>query len=279
MFEPDPVVSIGEFSRLTYLSVKTLRHYHDVGLLEPAAIDPSTGYRRYSLDQVPRAHLIRRLRDLDMPVPEVRAVLRAPDDVARDATIRSHLERMEAELARTRGVVASLRELLSSAPSAPLAVTFLDVPVQPVFAVRATVAALDAGGWYADARLLLDSALAHVDARAAGPHGATWAHEYFEDERGEVVAFVPVPRGAAPRARDVAAGVESIELAGGRFAVAEHLGGFDDFDRTYGALGSHVVRHAAGLPDAIREVYRVGPDGDDPSVARTDVYWPVRATA
>lgn len=273
MFEPAHAVPIGEFSRLTYLSVKTLHHYHDVGLLEPASIDPSTGYRRYSLDQVARAHLIRRLRDLDMPVADVRAVLTAPDDTARDATLRAHLERMEAELARTRAVVASLRELLSPAP--PLVVRFVDVPAQPVFALRAIVTAADAGQWYDDVRHRLDAALGGVDARATGPHGATWAHEYFEEERGEVVAFVPVPPGVRPGR---GGGVASGELAGGRFAVAEHFGGFDDFDRTYGALGSHVIRHAVGLPDAIREVYRCGPaDSDDPSDYRTEVHWPVQA--
>jgi MerR family regulatory protein len=38
-------LSIGEYSRATCLSVKTLRHYHEVGLLEPAHVDPSSGYR------------------------------------------------------------------------------------------------------------------------------------------------------------------------------------------------------------------------------------------
>jgi hypothetical protein len=40
-------LSIGEYSRATYLGVKTLRHYHEVGLLEPAHVDPSSGYRYY----------------------------------------------------------------------------------------------------------------------------------------------------------------------------------------------------------------------------------------
>ncbi len=52
----DTVVGIGEFSKMSYLSVKALRHYHDVGLLEPAAVDPATGYRRYTTAQVPVAH-------------------------------------------------------------------------------------------------------------------------------------------------------------------------------------------------------------------------------
>ena len=48
-------VSVGRFATITHLSVKTLRHYQQVGLLEPAQIDPSTGYRYYTLDQLPTA--------------------------------------------------------------------------------------------------------------------------------------------------------------------------------------------------------------------------------
>lgn len=61
------LLSIGEFATVTHLSVKTLRHYHDEGLLEPERIDPHSGYRYYSTAQVPTAQVIRRFRDLDMP--------------------------------------------------------------------------------------------------------------------------------------------------------------------------------------------------------------------
>ena len=46
-------VTIGDFSRASHLSVKTLRHYHEVGLLEPSQIDPDNGYRYYTADQIP----------------------------------------------------------------------------------------------------------------------------------------------------------------------------------------------------------------------------------
>jgi len=43
---------IGHFARATHINVKTLRHYHSIGLLEPAIVDPKTGYRRYALEQI-----------------------------------------------------------------------------------------------------------------------------------------------------------------------------------------------------------------------------------
>jgi DNA-binding transcriptional MerR regulator len=72
-------LSIGDFSRVTHLSVKTLRHYHDVGLLEPDQVDPHSGYRYYTTTQIPTAQVIRRFRDLGMPVREVGEVLATTD--------------------------------------------------------------------------------------------------------------------------------------------------------------------------------------------------------
>src|SRR5690348_11465588 len=112
---------------MTYLSVKALRHYHDVGLLEPAEIDASSGYRRYTADQVAIAQAIRRFRDLDMPIDQVRTVLQAPDLTTRNQAILDHLASMQEQLERTQQTVASLQALLSS-PSAPRAVDYRTLP-------------------------------------------------------------------------------------------------------------------------------------------------------
>src|SRR5271168_1991076 len=107
-----PSFSIGDFSRATHLTVKTLRHYHETGLLEPAQIDLQTGYRRYATEQIPVAQIIKRFRDLDMPLSEIRAVLSAPDVQARNDLIAAHLKRLESSLVKTQSAVASLRSLL-----------------------------------------------------------------------------------------------------------------------------------------------------------------------
>ena len=128
-------LTIGEFSKMTYLSVKALRHYHDVGLLEPADIDPASGYRHYSADQVPTAQAIRRFRDLDMPIEQVRVVLQAPDLATRNRAILDHLEAMQEQLERTQHTVASLHALLTT-PSAPKPITYRTLAATPALAVR-----------------------------------------------------------------------------------------------------------------------------------------------
>ncbi|MEU8894967.1 MerR family transcriptional regulator [Nocardia sp. NPDC048505] len=264
-------VSIGEFSRLTCLSVKTLRYYHDIELLEPVAVDAGSGYRRYSTAQVGQAHLIRRLRLLDMPLPEIKAVLAAADTDSRDAALRTHLERMEAQLLRTRDVVASLRALL--APATPISVEYRSVPAFPALATAGQVSRAEIGAWCENAFGALYPALAAAGVEPGGVSGATYAMEFFAEDHGEVVAFVPVPAAArfAPPA-----GLELIELPARRFAVAVHTGAFDDFDRTYGALGSHVAEHDTALTEPIRELYLTSPgDTADADAYRTEVCWPL----
>ncbi|WP_405159449.1 MerR family transcriptional regulator [Nocardia sp. NBC_01499] len=264
-------VSIGEFARLTYLPVKTLRYYHDIELLEPVEIDTGSGYRRYSTDQVAQAHLIRRLRQLDMPLPEIKAVLAAPDDDVRNAALRAHLERMEAELARTRSVVASLRSLLT--PAAPIAVEYRSIPAFPALALTEVVSRADIGPWCAAAYPLLHQTLSTAGIESDGVDGATYSMDFFENDIGEVVAYVPLPAAARIESADR---VSVIELPARRFAVALHEGDFDDFDRTYGALGSYVAEHGTALAEPVRERYLLSPDDtDDPNTYRTEICWPV----
>lgn len=71
----DEVMTIGRFARISGLSIHTLRHYDDVGILVPAEVDPESGYRRYRRDQVRQARLIQALRWIDLPVEEIRTAL------------------------------------------------------------------------------------------------------------------------------------------------------------------------------------------------------------
>jgi DNA-binding transcriptional MerR regulator len=90
------VMPIGRFARRSGLSVGALRHYAEVGLLEPAWVDPQTGYRYYREDQVPVARRIAALRQLDVPLRVLRAVRDVPP-----AELRRGLAGYRAEIEAT----------------------------------------------------------------------------------------------------------------------------------------------------------------------------------
>ena len=81
------LVTIGRFSELTGLTIRALRLYDRIGVLHPALVNFSSGYRYYSLDQVAMAKRIHLLRALDMPLEEIRTLLHG----RRPEGIRQHL--------------------------------------------------------------------------------------------------------------------------------------------------------------------------------------------
>jgi DNA-binding transcriptional MerR regulator/effector-binding domain-containing protein len=259
--------------------VKALRHYHDVGVLEPAQVDPWSGYRFYEPDQIAVAQVIRRFRELGMPLEEVKAVLQAPDVGSRSDVIVAHLARMESQLAQTQAVVASLRSLLER-PAPVVAVEYRSAGRARALAVRDVVTEAEVQDWWVAAFTELYGVLSAAGIAPAGPGGALYASELFELEKGEVVAFVPVPVPVPGQGAFAGAGRAAvIDVPAAELAVALHQGPFADLDRTYGALGTYVAERELGIEGPIREYYLVAPwDTGDESAHRTEVGWPIFQT-
>ena len=106
------LMPIGRFSRLTGVGVKALRHYDEVGLLVPAAVDDETGYRFYSPEQVETAEAIRLLRRLDMSLDEIRTALAAGDPADLRAALVSHQRRIAIRDAGLRAARGELQRLI-----------------------------------------------------------------------------------------------------------------------------------------------------------------------
>jgi DNA-binding transcriptional MerR regulator len=268
------MLAIGDFSQMTHLSVKALRHYHEIGLLEPAAIDGETGYRFYDPGQIPTAQVIRRFRDLGMPLDQVKAVIEAPDLASRNEAIVTHLATMERQLDHTQAMVASLRVLLEG-PATPGAVEFRSVAPTPTLAIGETVSMDEVEPWCEAAFGELYRTLRRAGVAATGCGGALYHKELFEFELGEVVAFVPVTGQPGAEGRAFPFEVPAAELA-----VMLHRGRFSDLDQTYGALGTYVAERAIAVDGPIREHYLVtAAETDQESEYRTEVCWPVFHTA
>jgi DNA-binding transcriptional MerR regulator len=110
------MLKIGEFARIGQVSIVTLRHYDQCGLLKPSALDPNTGYRYYSLDQLSRLHRIVALKDLGFPLEQIAQLLE--DDLSleqlkgmfklKQAQIQQSID---LEQARLRHIAARLRQI------------------------------------------------------------------------------------------------------------------------------------------------------------------------
>lgn len=125
----DDLVSIGTVARRSGLSLRALRLYDGLGLLRPAHVDPATGYRRYGEDQVAQACLIARLREVDVPLPEVAALLAEEDGPARRRRLERWWSEQEAAAHRRRDLVAALGRHLEEGPALPTTLHELDADV------------------------------------------------------------------------------------------------------------------------------------------------------
>ena len=222
--------------------------------------------------------MIRRLRGLQMPVAEVRAVLAAADPEQRNQLIVAHLDRLEAELDRTRAAVGELRDLLER-PDGAAAVEHRSVPATPAVAIEATVAREDILAWWQGALGEL-----HASARAqgltpAGPSGGLYAGDLFQRDAGHATVFLPIAaddaNGQSTAAREIGR-VRRITIPATELAVVRHDGPLADIDLTYGELGAYVMRHEIGVDGPLREHYVRGLlDTDDESDWVTEIGWPI----
>jgi DNA-binding transcriptional MerR regulator/effector-binding domain-containing protein len=263
-------LTIGAFSRLTHLSIKTLRYYHEVGLLEPAVVDPDSGYRYYRPGQAQSAQLVRLFRDLGLPVADVKGVLAAPDLTSRDAILASHLDRMRDQLRQTEAAVDSLRRMLEHG-SAPVAIEERMLEGGATISVAADVLRKDVAAWWLDALAGLRATALAAGLEQNGPVGGIYDDELFTQDAGHARVYLPVRDSPALDGTGV-----RWDLPAARFAVALHVGPHRDFDRSYAALGTYAAANGRDGIGPVRERYLTGPfDTDDDGQWRTEVCWPM----
>jgi DNA-binding transcriptional MerR regulator len=263
-------VTIGEFSTMTRLSRKALRIYHELGLLEPAEVDSATGYRYYDVTQVELARLIRRFRELDMPVPDLKTYVAATDDKARHAVLAAHLDRMETQLSQTQEAVAALRALITPA-APPMRIDVRREAAATAAAITETVRLDDIAPWWHAAVRELDDAVRAAGTVTAGALGGLYEHALFADEEGKATLWFPLEAPIPQTGR-----VTMTHIPGGVFAVAVHDGADAQIDETYAALGSYAAARGISAHGPLRERYLAGVF-DDPRPLVTEVAWQITA--
>lgn len=137
------LLSIGRFARVTGLTVRAVRHYGELGLLQPAHVDPDSGYRYYEPDQVADAAAIRRLRFLELALDEIREILEADDPALTQARLVSHRAKMAELAATTEKILAQLQriiegeeQLVPATPDISGDVEIKEIAEQPALLIR-----------------------------------------------------------------------------------------------------------------------------------------------
>ncbi|UCR87837.1 MerR family transcriptional regulator [Mycetocola spongiae] len=265
-------LSIGDFSRATHLGVRALRNYHRLGLLIPSAVDERTGYRRYGVEQLREALLIKRFRDLDLPLEDIRRIVGTADLEKRSALLEQHLARLRADLERVARATDSIFALLS--PAADSRITLRTAPELSGMSITAQLDSATASAWFQGATAELVSTVRALGIGSGGPVIGLYDTRVFTAGRGRAVLAL---ESASPR--PAVGRVEAIRVPEVELCTTIHRGSHYAVDEAYARLAAHVAEHEIAVPGPLRETYLTGPaDTPEPEAWVTEIGWPVFRT-
>ncbi len=189
-------MSIGEFAQRSRLSPKALRLYGELGLLPPARVDEDSGYRYFAPAQLGDARMIAALRQLQIPLAEIKSIL-ALEPQAAAQRIAAHSDALEAEHVARRDLARYLVDVLQGKRPTMYDVHSRDLPARSVLTLKRSVAGA-AGAWSFGKEfigILRDRDLPRI----GGPEGAMYAiywGEVNDDSDGpmEWCRLVPTER-------------------------------------------------------------------------------------
>ncbi len=251
------MLRIGDFSRLARVTIRTLHHYDEAGLLRPAHIDAATGYRYYDAAQLGLLQRILVLKDLGFSLDEIRTLLR---DGATDATFARQLERRRLELVAniedSQRRLQRLEALRMSAGEQAIeafpAVVLRDIPDQEVFSIRCRVevAGESVPGMFESAEAAV---YAHRMRAEASPFLLFHDPEYRERDV-DVEVCIPV------KASNAALGTRRLEGADQAGCVT-YRGPYEHTQRIYESMLQWLSHSGLRIAGPMREVYhRFGAD-------------------
>jgi len=254
---------IGEFSRLSRVSVRMLRHYDQLGLLTPSQTDPFTGYRYYSAQQLPRLNRIIALRDLGFSLEQIARML---DEELSTEQLLGMLklkrveveERMKLEGERLARLEVRIRQMRESPTGGEYDVVVRDIESELVATYREVAADDDRIQQMFD---MVETYVAAIEgARADKPPFSIYYDEDYREK--DVDAEVAVPLNYAIPENDVIRVRQLPRLAS--VACVVHVGEYSYIYQAYNSLLAWIEANGYRMTGPIREVYlRYGADGLD----------------
>jgi DNA-binding transcriptional MerR regulator len=244
---------IGDFSKFSRVSVRMLRHYDQLGLLTPARVDPHSGYRFYTADQLPRLNRILALKDLGFPLEQIAELIEQPlstDEMrgmlrVRQLELEEQLERDQARLTRIEARI----EQIEREGDPPL----YDVVVKEVPPISVASMRRKRGDDESLTKMFedLEAYVARYKARAPEPPLTIYHEPEHQESGGELEVAVPIV-GTMPEAERVQVGeLPSVD----EMTSVVHQGSYSRIQLASQALLTWIGNNGYRIAGPSREVY------------------------
>jgi DNA-binding transcriptional MerR regulator len=270
MDQEKDLLSIGAFASLTRLSIKALRLYDQLGLLQPRYVDPQTGYRYYGIDQLATARMIRNMREMDMPLATIRQVLTAlPSLPAQaEALLREYAEMRERQAEQIRMQVQQfMQEFHQEQNPMTLEVHVKTIAPQQVLSVTHHIKVNKLDDTIRTSVETMNTMLKEQKVEAsAAPFGISHG-AINEQEDGPIEICLPVNEQVKGKGK-----VLVKQLRGGEAACVTTIGAQTDFPAilgAYDAAADWIQKNGYEMAEPPREIWRSLP-GEDPKM---EIVW------
>ncbi len=268
------MIRIGQFSRLSMVSIKTLRYYDEAGLLHPARVDDFTGYRYYTFGQLARLHRILALKEMGFALEQIGRLL--DEDLSAEQlrgmlkARRSEIQaRLEDEMARLARVEARLQLLEKENPMSQVEVVIKTVEPLTIASVRDTIPT------YSQQGHLWHELEGHLALQRVRPNGPCFTM-YHDDEHRESDVDAEVCEPVAPGLSETRR-VRVRNLPATQMACAIHRGPYQTLHQTIEATVQWIETNGYRITGPEREIYltpaRNGSQTDPDTV--TEVQFPI----
>lgn len=268
------LMKIGEFSKLSRVSVRMLRHYDEIGLLKPAETDPWTDYRYYRADQLPTMCRIAALKDIGFSLAEIAQMLTEDEDRMEERFDRRQrqLEAEARDVAQKRMLLDAARNRLRKDETMSYHITLKTIPARYAATIQMTVPRYQDEGllWAAMCEETAGLKMTETDPCLLG---VTYLDGEYKENNVELLGWETV-KGQYPDTEHV----KFRTLPEVRVASCTFRGDYQQINRVYAAMGTWIQENGFETTgETFFNIYHVGyKDTQDPSAFITEACWPIR---
>lgn len=266
---------IGEFSRLTQVSIRMLRYYDQVGLLKPEEKDSWTGYRMYSARQIPVLNKIVYLRDSGFTLPEIAEALAQKDDATLIALLEAKYAQIEQTIEREREKLAQIafaqRAIAGSKEELHYQITIKDIPSYRVLSLRRIIP-----DYYAEGALWqeLSAFAAQRQIDVSGQTFSVYHDTDFRETQVDVELCVPVKTMGSDMGDFKYRNTQAVPS----MACTMSYGDFSNIAGAYAAFADWLQKNSRwAMYGSTRQIVHRGPwNEEDPEKYVVEIQIPVR---
>lgn len=246
--------TIGEFSKITGLTVKTLRHYHDIKILVPIHIDSESDYRYYNNSQIEKAKAITLLKNLNLTLPEISEVLsKYSDDSQMLVFFEKHVSEILQKIKELNKTSKTINELIKKEREAEMILSKSQFNVEEKNIESVLVASIRYEGKYSECGKYFGAIGKSFGRFINGKAFNLYYDLEFKADNADIESCMPIKKGKS------SSEIQVKELAGGKGVSLIYKGPYDQIGNSYAIIFNYIKSKNYEIIAPIREIYIKGP--------------------